>query len=67
MSRHDPVLSSREVAEQLGVHYETALGYMHSGEIKAVKRGRRYFTLQSAVDAFLDPASDGAGAKGSAA
>lgn len=55
MSNHDAVLTTREVARQIGVHYETALAYIHAKEIVAVKRGRRYFTRQSAVDAFLEP------------
>ncbi len=50
---HDPVLSPREVSQQLGRHYKTIIGYWHRGLIEGVKRGGRVYIRQSAVDAFL--------------
>lgn len=38
----------REAAEQLGVHYMTAYGWVRSGRLRAVKRGRTYHV--SSVD-----------------
>ncbi|MFC5996900.1 helix-turn-helix domain-containing protein [Pseudonocardia hispaniensis] len=54
----DPVLNPREVARELGVHYETVLRYIQTGQLVGVKRGSRYFVRRSAVDAFLRPEPD---------
>ena len=51
----DPVLTAHEAAEILGVHYQTLLDYMRSGELRAAQRGRRWFIRQSSIDAFLEP------------
>lgn len=51
----DPVLSPREVAAELGVNYETVLRSIKRGELRAVKRGNRFYIRRSALEAFLDP------------
>lgn len=51
----DPVHTAHEVAEQLGVHYQTLRKYILAGELKAVKRGNRWFIRRSWVEAFLAP------------
>lgn len=51
----DPVLTAQEIAEFLGDSYDTVLDYLNRGVIRGVKRGRRWYVRQSAVDAFLDP------------
>lgn len=51
----DPVLTAREVAEELGVHYQTLRSYIIDGQLQAVKRGNRWFIRRSWVDEFLAP------------
>ena len=51
----DPVLTPHEVADELKVHYETVLDYLRGGQIRGVKRGRRWFVRRSAVEEFLTP------------
>lgn len=55
MRTTDPVLSAHEIADELHVHYETALGYIRAGHIPGVKRGKRWYVRRSALDAFLEP------------
>jgi excisionase family DNA binding protein len=55
MRTSDPVLSAREIAEFLGLNYETVLDYLAAGKLRGVKRGKRWYIRQSALDAFLEP------------
>lgn len=52
---HDPVLSPYEVADELRRNYETVLRMIKRGELRAVKRGGRFYIRRSALEAFLDP------------
>lgn len=51
----DPVLTLHEVAAEIGVHYQTARDYVLAGELKAAKRGNRWFIRRSWVEEFLSP------------
>ena len=52
----DPVHTAHEVADELGIHYQTLRKHMLSGRMQAVKRGNRWFIRRSWVEAFLAPA-----------
>jgi MerR family transcriptional regulator, light-induced transcriptional regulator len=43
-----PVMSLREAADALGVHYQTAYGWIRSGELSARKVGRGYAVSRAA-------------------
>lgn len=47
------VLSAKQVAEVLGVHYETVLERIHDGSLRAVKRGGRFYIRRQALEDFL--------------
>jgi excisionase family DNA binding protein len=51
----DPVLTAHEVAEEIGVHYQTVRVYIRTGELKAAKRGNRWFIRRSWLEEFLAP------------
>lgn len=55
MSDVDPVLTAREVADELHISYDTVLRAVRRGDLRAAKRGRLLYIRRSAVDAFLDP------------
>jgi excisionase family DNA binding protein len=56
----DPVLTAHEVASEIRVHYQTLLGYIRRGELKAAKRGNRLFIRRSWLEEFLASARTGA-------
>ena len=47
------MLSSREIAEILGVSYETALAFIKYSEIDFIKVGRSYRVAEEKLEAFL--------------
>lgn len=51
----DPVLTAPEVAAELGVCLDTVRRMIHRGELKAVKRGNRFYVRRSWVEDFLTP------------
>jgi len=51
----DPVLTAHQVADELGVHYQTVRGYILRGELRAAKRGNRWFIRRSWLEEFLAP------------
>lgn len=51
----DTLLSTQQVAEQLGVEKKTVLRYLHSGKLKGTRIGRDYRIAAGAVSALLDP------------
>lgn len=55
MTTPDPVITAQQAADEVGVHYQTLRRYVLSGELKAVKRGNRWFIRRSWLEAFLTP------------
>lgn len=51
----DPVLTAHQVAEEIGVHYQTLRKYILGGQLKAAKRGNRWFIRRSWLEEFLTP------------
>lgn len=51
----DEVLTAHQVAELLGIHYQTLRKYIQRGELRAVKRGNRIYIRRSWVEEFLTP------------
>ena len=51
----DPVYTAHQVAAELGVHYQTLRKYILAGQLKAAKRGNRWFIRRSWVEEFLAP------------
>jgi excisionase family DNA binding protein len=51
----DEVLNTRQVVELLGVDRKTLERYLHTGQLRAVKHGNRWFIRRSAVEDFLTP------------
>lgn len=57
---HDPVLTAHQVADQMGIHYQTLLRYhIRPGHLKAVKRGNRWYIRRSWFEEYLNPAQPG--------
>jgi excisionase family DNA binding protein len=54
---NDPVLTAHQVADEIGVHYQTLRKYILDGQLKAAKRGNRWFIRRSWVEEFLAPSS----------
>ena len=50
--------SGREVADQLGVDYETVLHLAHEGELPSVRVGRLRRFPESGVNAYLERRKD---------
>jgi excisionase family DNA binding protein len=48
----------RETAEQLGITLSTAYAYIESGELPAVRLGRRLLIPRAAVQQLVDEAMD---------
>lgn len=53
-SRMPKLLTPRDVAEILGVSYETALAFIRYSGIDYVKIGRQYRVSETKLEAFLD-------------
>jgi len=53
----DPVLTAHQVADEIGVHYQTLRKYILAGQIKAVKPAGRWLIRRSWVEEFLAPTS----------
>lgn len=49
------VLTARETAEVLGIHYQVVIEHLARGDLVGVKRGNRWYIRRTAVDDFLDP------------
>ena len=60
-SRAPAMLTLRECADRLGVHYMTAYKYVRMGRLPAVKVGSEWRVLESDLAAFLgaDPVASG--------
>lgn len=50
---NDPLLSTKQVADRLGVDTKTILRYLHRGKLKAVRIGRDYRIAESALTHLL--------------
>lgn len=58
MTGRDPneVLSPKQAAVEVGVSYQTLMKHIHDGELRAVKRGRRYYIRRAWLDEYMPPA-----------
>lgn len=45
--------SPRQLSEETGIPYETVLEHIYSGELEAIKRGRRWVIPLHAVKAYV--------------
>jgi excisionase family DNA binding protein len=53
MDEHE-VLTAREVAEYLRLHYQTVIDLLERGEIKGIKAGRQWRVTRRAVVEYLE-------------
>jgi excisionase family DNA binding protein len=51
-------LTANEVAERLKVHPKTVLGWIRSGELKAVRVGKSWRLLEPDVLAFIEASTE---------
>jgi excisionase family DNA binding protein len=51
-------LTANEVAERLKVHPKTVLGWIRSGELKAVRVGKSWRLLEPDVLAFVEASTE---------
>ena len=51
-------LSIQEVADSLSLHYMTVSRWLHNGQLKGYKVGRKWHVLPGDLDAFLNQAGN---------
>lgn len=60
MTTRDPneVLSPKQAVRELGddISYQTLMKHIHDGELRAVKRGGRYYIRRAWLDEYMPPA-----------
>ena len=49
-----PLLTTKEAAALLGIHWRSVVKAIHRGTLKAEKRGRDYFIEQADIEAYAD-------------
>jgi len=54
MSKAKEYLSTREIAEKLGVHLRTVGNWIRKGELPAVRVGGQYRVAKQDFEAFLE-------------
>ena len=53
------LLTTKEVADRLGVEPKTVLRYLHQGKLQGSKIGREYRILERSLDSLITPGSNG--------
>lgn len=54
MSDKDQFFTVEQVSEKLQIHWQTTLGYIKSGKLRAVKLGRGYRIDPKDLDEFVE-------------
>ncbi len=65
-TRTEPLFSTKQVAERLGVDTKTVLRYLRSGKLKGARIGRDYRIPESSITSILRPPSAASAKPGSA-